>query len=41
MYGLSNFEHMAIWGVFLVAILGLLYALFLRNQNSQRKQGHG
>ncbi|MEX1248476.1 MAG: sodium-translocating pyrophosphatase [Anaerolineales bacterium] len=30
--GLSNFEIIAIWAVFGVAILGLLYALFLRQQ---------
>ena len=29
-YGLSVFEQFAIWGVLGVAILGLLYALFLR-----------
>jgi K(+)-stimulated pyrophosphate-energized sodium pump len=39
MYGLSNFEHIAIWGVFSVAILGLLYALFLRNQILKEDKG--
>ncbi|MEX2144288.1 MAG: sodium/proton-translocating pyrophosphatase, partial [Anaerolineales bacterium] len=30
--GLSSFETIAIWSVFGVAILGLLYALYLRRQ---------
>ena len=29
---LTPFETIALWGVLLVAMLGLLYALFLRNQ---------
>jgi K(+)-stimulated pyrophosphate-energized sodium pump len=32
MQGLTSFEQIAIWSVFSVAILGLLYAVFLRNQ---------
>ena len=32
MYGLSSFEQIAIWSVLGVAILGLLYAVFLRIQ---------
>ena len=32
MQGLTSFEQIAIWSVFCVAILGLLYAVFLRNQ---------
>jgi K(+)-stimulated pyrophosphate-energized sodium pump len=39
MYGLSNFEHMAIWSVFSIAILGLLYALFLRYQTLKENKG--
>ena len=29
---LTPFETMALWGVLLIALLGLLYAIFLRNQ---------
>jgi len=39
MYGLSSFEQVAIWGVLGVAILGLLYALFLRNQILREDKG--
>jgi K(+)-stimulated pyrophosphate-energized sodium pump len=39
MYGLTTFEQIAIWGVLGVAILGLLYALFLRNQILREDKG--
>jgi len=32
MQGLTQLETVAIWAVFGVAILGLLYAVFLRSQ---------
>ncbi len=32
MFGLTNFEQVAIWSVMGIAILGLLYAIFLRRQ---------
>ena len=37
--GLSVFETTAIWAVFGIAIVGLLYALFLRNQIMQEDMG--
>jgi len=37
--GLSLFETIAIWSVFGVAILGLLYAMFLRNQILREDMG--
>ena len=37
--GLSPIEIIAIWSVFGVAILGLLYALFLRNQILREDMG--
>ena len=37
--GLSLIETIAIWSVFGVAILGLLYALFLRNQILREDMG--
>jgi K(+)-stimulated pyrophosphate-energized sodium pump len=37
--GLSSFETIAIWSVFGIAILGLLYALFLRNQILREDKG--
>jgi K(+)-stimulated pyrophosphate-energized sodium pump len=37
--GLSLFETVAIWSVFGIAILGLLYALFLRNQILREDKG--
>jgi K(+)-stimulated pyrophosphate-energized sodium pump len=37
--GLSLFETIAIWSVFGIAILGLLYALFLRNQILREDKG--
>ncbi|MBN1146723.1 MAG: sodium-translocating pyrophosphatase [Anaerolineales bacterium] len=39
MYGLNSFEQAAIWSVFFVAILGLLYALFLRHQILKEDRG--
>ena len=39
MQGLQPFEAVAIWAVFGVAILGLLYALFLRAQILQEDKG--
>ncbi len=39
MYGLSSFEQIAIWSVLGVAILGLLYALFLRYQILKEDKG--
>ncbi|MGA2775238.1 MAG: sodium-translocating pyrophosphatase [Candidatus Omnitrophota bacterium] len=38
-YGLSIFEQFAIWSVLGVAILGLLYALFLRRQILREDKG--
>ena len=38
-YGLSVFEQFAIWSVLGVAILGLLYALFLRRQILREDKG--
>jgi K(+)-stimulated pyrophosphate-energized sodium pump len=39
MYGLSPFEQVAIWSVLGVAILGLLYAVFLRSQILREDKG--
>jgi K(+)-stimulated pyrophosphate-energized sodium pump len=39
MQGLQPFEAIAIWAVFGVAILGLLYAIFLRNQIMREDKG--
>ena len=39
MYGLTTFEQIAIWSVLGVAILGLLYAVFLRYQILREDKG--
>lgn len=39
MYGLNTFEQIAIWSVLGVAILGLLYAIFLRYQILKEAKG--
>ncbi len=39
MYGLSGFEKAAIWGVLITAIIGLLYAIFLRSQILKEDKG--
>jgi K(+)-stimulated pyrophosphate-energized sodium pump len=39
MYGLNPFEQVAIWSVFCIAILGLLYAIFLRSQILKEDRG--
>jgi K(+)-stimulated pyrophosphate-energized sodium pump len=39
MYGLKTFEQIAIWTVLGIAILGLLYAVFLRNQVLKEDKG--
>ena len=39
MHGLQPFEAIAIWSVLGVAILGLLYAVFLRNQILREDKG--
>src|SRR5512134_3584035 len=39
MHGLTTFEAIAIWAVFGVAILGLLYAVFLRSQIMREDKG--
>jgi len=39
MHGLTTFEEIAIWAVFGVAILGLLYALLLRTQIMREDKG--
>src|SRR5689334_11236634 len=39
MQGLSSFEQFAIWSVLGVAILGLLYAIFLRSQILREDKG--
>ena len=39
MYGLSSFEQIAIWSVLGIAILGLLYAIFLRGQILKEDKG--
>lgn len=36
---LTPFETIALWGVLLVALLGLLYAMFLRNQVLRHDKG--
>ncbi len=37
--GLTPFETIAIWSVLVIAVLGLLYALFLRNQIMREDKG--
>ena len=39
MFGLTTFEQIAMWAVLFIAILGLLYALFLRNQIMREDKG--
>ncbi len=39
MFGLTAFEQTAMWAVLVIAILGLLYALFLRKQILQEDTG--
>lgn len=39
MFGLNSFEQIAIWSVLGVAILGLLYAIFLRSQILREDKG--
>lgn len=39
MYGLDTFEQIAIWSVMGIAILGLLYAVFLRYQVLKEDKG--
>jgi K(+)-stimulated pyrophosphate-energized sodium pump len=39
MHGLTQFEAIAIWAVFGTAILGLLYAIFLRSQIMREDKG--
>src|ERR1044071_7251343 len=39
MQGLQPFEAIAIWAVFGIAIIGLLYAVFLRNQILREDKG--
>jgi len=39
MYGLTPFEQIAIWSVLIIAILGLLYAIFLRFQILKEDKG--
>ena len=39
MYGLSSFEQIAIWSVLVTAIIGLLYAIFLRQQILKEDKG--
>jgi K(+)-stimulated pyrophosphate-energized sodium pump len=39
MFGLSTFEQIMIWSVLGVAIIGLLYAIFLRNQILKEDKG--
>ncbi len=39
MYMLSRFEQISIWGVLVIAILGLLYALLLRSQILKEDKG--
>jgi len=39
MHGLTSFETVAIWAVFGVAILGLLYAIFLRREIMREDKG--
>jgi K(+)-stimulated pyrophosphate-energized sodium pump len=37
--GLTNFEQIAIWAVLVVAVLGLVYAIFLRSQILREDKG--
>lgn len=39
MFGLNTFEQLAIWSVLAVAIIGLLYAVFLRSQILREDKG--
>ena len=39
MYGLTHFEQVAIWSVMGIAVLGLLYAFFLRRQILREDKG--
>lgn len=39
MYGLSTFEQFAIWSILGIAILGLIYAIFLRSQVLKEDKG--
>ena len=39
MYGLTTFEQVAVWSVLFIAILGLLYAIFLRYQILKEDKG--
>ena len=39
MYGLTTFEQVAIWGVLAIAIIGLLYAFYLRAQILREDKG--
>src|SRR5215204_2313652 len=39
MQGLQSFEAIAIWAVFGIAIVGLLYAVFLRSQILREDKG--
>ncbi len=39
MYGLTSFEQIAIWSVLVTAIIGLLYAIFLRSQILKEDMG--
>lgn len=39
MFGLNTFEQVAIWSVLGIAILGLLYAIFLRSQIMKEDKG--
>ena len=39
MHGLTTLEAIAIWAVFGIAILGLLYAIFLRSQIMREDKG--
>ncbi|WP_343424154.1 hypothetical protein [Candidatus Amarolinea dominans] len=37
---LTTFEAFSLWGVLVVAVLGLIYALFLRRQVLAADKGH-
>ncbi|RME89528.1 MAG: sodium-translocating pyrophosphatase, partial [Anaerolineae bacterium] len=39
MYGLSPFEQVALWAILATAVLGLLYAIFLRSQILREDKG--
>lgn len=39
MFGLNSFEQIAVWSVLAIAILGLLYAVFLRSQILKEDKG--